>query len=121
MVVPKGEASKNRDHREVAPSERTVGALERWLDERENDTKYDGRDDIWLNRQGNPYQSRTLACLLGKLCDAAGIDQANRDLTWYSIRHSTGTYLATEGDLSQAKEQLRHRSVNSTVQHVHPP
>lgn len=119
--VPKREASKNRDHWEVALSERTVKALERWLDERENYTKYDGRDDIWLNRQGNPYQSRTLNYLLGKLCDAAGIGQENRDLTWYSIRHSTGTYLATEGDLSQAKAQLRHKSVDSTMQYAHPP
>ncbi len=119
--IPKREASKNRDHWEVALSERTVRALERWLDERENYMKYDGYEDIWLNWQGNPYQSRTLNYLLDKLCDAADIDQENRDLTWYSIRHSTGTYLATEGDLSQAKAQLRHKSVDSTMRYTHPP
>lgn len=119
--IPKAEASKNRDHWEVALGERTVSALERWLNERENYTKYDGREDIWLNRQGNPYQSRSLNYLLDKLCDAAGIDQENRDLTWYSIRHSTGTYLATEGDLSQAKAQLRHKSLESTMRYTHPP
>ena len=119
--IPKKEAAKNREHWEIALQSRTVEALERWLDERENYSKYDGRDNIWLNRLGNPYKSKSLNYLLDDLCDTAGIDQENRDIKWYSIRHSTGTYMTNEGDISQAKEQLRHKSIDSTMRYTHPP
>lgn len=67
LHIPKREASKNRDNWESALQQRTVEALDRWLDERDNYGKYDGSDAIWLNRQSNPYTSRTLNDLLDKL------------------------------------------------------
>jgi site-specific recombinase XerD len=120
LFIPKGDSSKNRDNWEVALEPRTVDALRRWLDEREAYPKYDDSDAIWLNRKGNPHNSGTLNCLLDNLCAEAGIDRENRDLTWYSIRHSLGTHMASAGTLAETKAQLRHRSLDSTLQYVHP-
>lgn len=94
---------------------KTVKILERWLEQRENKTKYDGRDELWLNRQGNPYNSGSLNTLLGNLCEEAEIDQKNRRMVWYSFRHSLGTHMTDEGNLAQANEQMRHKSLQSTL------
>ncbi len=76
---------------------------------------------MWLNQKGNPYTSKTLNYLLDKLLDDAGIDQENRKLTWYSIRHSTGTYVQNESDLATAASVLRHKDLRSTRVYTHPP
>lgn len=121
LHIPKEESSKNRDNWEVALQPDTVKALARWLDERENYTKYDGSDSLWLNRKGNPYTSGPLNYLLDNLCEEAGIDQTNRHITWYSIRHSVGTYMTSKGNLAQTKEQLRHKNMETTLRYAHPP
>lgn len=119
LYIPKDEAAKNRENWEVALRPDTVLALEKWLAQRANQAVYDGRDDLWLNRQGNPYTSKTLNHWLRKLCDEVGIDRANRHLTWYSIRHSVGTLMVSNGTLAEARDQLRHKSTESTLQYVH--
>jgi site-specific recombinase XerD len=121
LYIPREESSKNRENWEVAIQDRTANALSRWLEQRTNDPRYDGRDEIWLNRQGNPYNSANLNYLLGNLCEAAGIDQENRKITWYSIRHSVGTYMTSKGNLAEAQEQLRHKSLETTLRYAHPP
>lgn len=119
LYIPKDEAAKNRENWEVALRPDTVLALEKWLEQRANQAVYDGRDDLWLNRQGNPYTSKTLNHWLRKLCDSVDIDRANRHLTWYSIRHSVGTLMVSNGTLAEARDQLRHKSTESTMQYVH--
>jgi integrase len=121
LHIPKEHAAKNRDHWEPALTDRTCGALERWLRERETRRKYDDSDAIWLTRQGNPYSSSSLNYLLERLLEEMDIQTENRRLCWYSIRHSTGMYLATDGDLSEAREQLRHSNPETTMQYARPP
>jgi integrase len=99
---------------------KTVRLLERWLEQRAARGKYDGCDKLWLNRQGNPYNSASLRTILNNLCELADIDQTNRRIVWYSFRHSLGTHMTDEGNLAQAKEQLRHKSLESTLQYKRP-
>jgi len=116
--IPKEESSKNRDNWTLAVSDRTTRVLERWLAEREDDRRYDNTDAIWLTRENNPWSPQSLRYLLHQLCDVAGINTENRQMSWYSIRHSTGTYLTEATDLSTAKEQLRHESLDSTARYA---
>jgi hypothetical protein len=54
LRIPKEESSKNEENWAVALTDRTVGALERWLEERKMYEKYDDTDALWLTRDGNP-------------------------------------------------------------------
>lgn len=120
LHVPKDDSAKNRDYWQLSLLPKTVKILERWLEQRENHTMYDETDDIWLNREGNRYRSGSLNIIVDNLCEQAGIGQENRQLVWYSFRHSLGTHMANEGGIEQAKEQLRHKSLESTLRYVRP-
>lgn len=120
VFIPKDRAAKNRRYWEIALRPETARALIEWFKQRDTDPKYDGRSEVWLNQQANPYTSATLNYLLDNLCDAAGIKQANRKISWYSIRHSLGTQMTEKGNLAQTKAQLRHKSLESSLQYVHP-
>ena len=120
LTVPTEDLVKDGDQNEVAVTDRTVTALDRWLDERKNYPKYDDTDALWLNRKGNHYNSDTLNYLLNNLCEEAGIDQQNRNISWYSIRHSVGTYLVSEGSLAEAQAQLRHKNPETTMKYASP-
>jgi integrase len=117
LRIPREESSKNEDNWRVSLTSRTATALDRWLDERAEDPMYDDRSELWLTREATPWGSRSLSRLIKRLCDEAGIDAAGRSLTWYSIRHSTGTYLTDERDLKAAKDQLRHKSSKTTMKY----
>ncbi|WP_049906313.1 tyrosine-type recombinase/integrase [Halorubrum aidingense] len=121
LRIPKEDSSKNEDNWRVSLTGRTATVLKHWLEERKTIEKYEGRDELWLTRQATPYDSRSLARLLRKLCDDAGIDSGGRKLTWYSIRHSTGTYVTAERDLKAAKDQLRHKSAKTTMKYDQVP
>jgi site-specific recombinase XerD len=108
------------EEKEVALTDRTVKILQRWVQERENYPKYDDTDALWLNRKGNRYNSDSLNYLLRNLCEEAGVDQED-DHSWYSIRHTVGTYLTSEGDLGEAQTQLRHENPETTMKYLHPP
>lgn len=82
---------------------------------------YDGRDERWLTREGNPYGSASLRRILHQLCEIAGIDYENRQMSWYTIRHSTGTYMTREEDLAAAQTQLRHKSPETTMKYDQAP
>ena len=88
LRIPPEDAVKNSEYWRVGLQARTAKLLDRWLDERENYEKYDDSELLWLTKYGNPYKSRSLNEWFHKLCKEAGIDESNRNLTWYSIRHS---------------------------------
>ena len=121
LRIPEEDSSKNRDNWTVALRSETSDVLARWLDEREQYEKYDDTDALWLTRRGNPYSSSSLKTILHRACDRAGIDTTHRSLTMYSIRHSVGTYLAHVEGLGAAREQLRHKSSQTTMKYDQVP
>ena len=121
LRIPAEDSTKNTDNWVVSLSERTGKALERWLAERDNYNLYDDSDALWLTREGNPYGPRELRRLLLRLCEMADIETENRKMSWYSIRHSVGTYMTREEDLAAAKAQLRHKSVQTTMKYDAAP
>lgn len=121
LRIPKEESSKNTDNWIVGLTNRTSSALKRWLEEQPNYPKYEDKDNLWLTREGNPYSSNSLSYLMDKLCEIAQIPTENRQLSWYAIRHSVGTYMTREEDLAAAQAQLRHRSAETTMQYDQTP
>lgn len=119
LDIPKGESSKNEDNWKCVLSEKSVRALEKWCDERENYDKYEGRNELWLNKRGNVYGSDSLNYILNDLIENAGIEPAGRDLSYYSIRHGTATVWADEESIHDAREQLRHKNVETTIGYAH--
>jgi site-specific recombinase XerD len=118
LRIPEKDSSKNEDNWTVSLRQETAEFLGRWLEEREMYDKYDETDALWLTRHGNPYGSSSLRVLLDNLRDIAGID---RELSWYAIRHSTGTYMTREEDLAAAQAQLRHKRVETTMKYDNVP
>lgn len=121
LRIPKEQSSKNYDNWLVGLQQRTVDVLDRWLRERENYEKYEDTDRLWLAREGNPYQTTALRHLLARLCEIADISTDNRQMSWYAIRHSTGTYMTREEDLAAAQAQLRHKSAQTTMKYDQVP
>jgi len=121
LRVPKEDSTKNQDNWIVGLRDQTVSALDRWLDEREAYAMYDDVDTLWLTREANPYGSHSLRYVLNRLCEIAGIDTEHRSMTWYSVRHSVGTYMTRERDLAAAKAQLRHQSPKTTMRYDQVP
>lgn len=121
LRIPKDESSKNRDNWIVSLQDRTGEILKRWIEERKTRAMYDDTDQLWLTRQANPYQSASLRHVLERLCEIADIDPKNRSLSWYVIRHSTGTYMTREEDLAAAQTQLRHKSPETTMKYDQVP
>lgn len=120
LHIPKEEAAKNREFWKPALRSDTNDALTKWIEQRSNIDKYDEDGKMWLTRESNPYSSGSLNYHLRKLLSEAGIEPDNRSLSWYSFRHSTGTYLESEAGLLTTRNQLRHKSVDSTKQYTHP-
>ncbi|MFC4448428.1 tyrosine-type recombinase/integrase [Halorussus aquaticus] len=121
LRIPKDESSKNRDNWVVALTTETTNTLDRWLTERGQYEKYDDNDALWLTRRANPYSSSSLKGVLHRACEEAGIDTDGRDMTWYALRHSTGTFLAHTSSLASAQSQLRHRSAKTTMKYDNAP
>lgn len=121
LRIPKSDSAKSHENWTVGVRERTAEMLEKWIEQRKAYSKYDDRDELWLTRSGNPYESASLKYLLMRLCDIAGIDTETRQLSWYAIRHSVGTYMAREEDLAAAQAQLRHKSSRTTMRYDQAP
>jgi len=121
LRIPKRDSAKSRDNWVISLRERTSTFLDRWCDERENYKKYDDTETIWLTREGNPYSSQSLRYLLHKLCDIAEIETEHRQMSWYAIRHSVGTYMTREEDLAAAQAQLRHKAPETTMKYDQTP
>lgn len=121
LRIPREDSSKNEENWSVSLRDRTVNLLEKWLAERETREKYGDSDKLWLTRKGNPYNTQSLNALLDRLCETAEIPTEGRDVTWYSIRHSVGTYMAREEGLAAAQAQLRHKSEQTTMKYDQVP
>ena len=117
LRIPVEQSAKNEENWHVALTKRTTDALASWLAERECYEMYDGRDVLWLTREGNPYGSQSLRRLLARLCELAEISTDNRQLSWYAIRHSVGTYMVRERGLAAAQAQLRHKRPETTMKY----
>ena len=101
--------------------EQTANALSRWIEERRNHPIYDDKEALWLTRQANPYGSHSLKYVLEQLCDIANISMENRRLSWYSIKHSVGTYMTREEGLAAGQAQLRHKLEQTTMRYDQAP
>ncbi|MBX0295440.1 tyrosine-type recombinase/integrase [Haloarcula nitratireducens] len=121
LRIPKEESSKNVGNWTVSIREETANALNAWLTERERYEVYEGRDELWLTREGNPYGTSALRHVLKRLFEIAGIDAQNRKISWYMIRHSVGTYMTREEGLAAAQAQLRHKSETTTMRYDQVP
>lgn len=120
LRIPMEDSSKNRENWVVALKSETASILSKWIDERGSKEKYDGRDALWLTQYGNRYNKDSYReNVFRKIARKAGLDLDNRDLTPYSIRHSTGTFMAEEDGLGVAGQQLRHKSKQSTQKYDH--
>ena len=115
LRIPRSDSAKSHESWIVSIRERTVSVVEQWLTEREQYDEYTDTDTIWLTRQGNPYASQSLRYVLHRLCSIADIETDNRQMSWYAIRHSVGTYMTREEDLAAAQAQLRHKSPETTM------
>lgn len=102
-------------------TDRTASALDRWTDERELYDKYNDTDALWLTRQANSYKSNSLGSILQRLCDIAEIPTEDRQMSWYTIRHSVGTYMSRKDGLAAAQAQLRHESPETTMKYDQVP
>jgi integrase len=120
LRIPPEDAVKNKHQWNVGLRDRTVMILENWLKERTQYERYDDSEHLWLTRYGNPYGSKSLNRRFRKLLDDAGIDRSNRNLSWYSIRHSLGREMVKEMGIGGAAAQLRHKSMRSTLRYVRP-
>jgi integrase len=121
MRIPAKDAAKSDENWTVSLREGTAEMLSKWIEERRLYAKYDDTDLLWLTRECNPYRSTALQYVMDKLCEEANISMENRNLSWYAIRHSTGTYLAREDGLAAAQAQLRHRSARTTMKYDNAP
>ena len=118
LNIPVEQSSKNKENWTVSLRPDTHEYLLRWKQERQLYDKYNDTDRLWLTRHEKPYGSASLKILLTNLREIAGID---RDLTWYAIRHSTGTYMAREEGLAAAQSQLRHKRTETTMKYDNVP
>jgi len=121
LRIPRQDSAKSRDNWVASLRERTAQFLDRWQVERDNYDKYDGTDTVWLTREGNPYTSQSLRYLLHQLCEIADIETEHRQMSWYAIRHSVGTYMTREEDLAAAQAQLRHKVPETTMKYDQTP
>lgn len=115
--IPNEHAGKDRPTTTLPLTEDTGELLSQWIQERRHYEKYDDTNRLWLNRNGNPYNSKNLCYLLRRLCDEAGIDHEDRKIVWYSLRHNLGQTMEETEDLSEANDQLRHKYLETTKQH----
>lgn len=121
LRIPIEDSAKNEGNWTVSLTDRTAAALEYWLDERSHHPRYENTEHLWLTRWANPYGSDQLRKLLLRLCETAGIDTTNREMSWYAIRHSVGTYMTKERDLAATKSQLRHTNPMTTMKYDQVP
>lgn len=120
LNIPKEESTKNEAHWNCAIKKRTTKTLKRWLDERASLEKYDGREELWLTQKSSQYGSKSCNALLHRVIDNGDVPiPEHRDISWYSIRHGVATYWANHVGPHHAKEQLRHKSLNTTMKYLH--
>jgi integrase/recombinase XerC len=76
-----------------------------------------GQAALFVNRQGGKLSSRSVARLVGKWAQVAGLSQA---LTPHALRHSFATHLLEgQADLRTVQELLGHSSISTTAHYTH--
>jgi integrase len=118
MVVPLEESTKNKQQWNCKLTKKTLNAVRNWIQERNSYEKYQSTDGMWRTRHGNRYGSSSLNKTLNKYMEKVGIEQQHRKLSWYSFRHGAATLWAEQEDIYFAKEQLRHKNVDTTLQYT---
>lgn len=121
LRIPYDESVKNQGNWHVSLRDDTAEYLQMWKEERQLYEKYDDTDRLWLTRERNPYRSTALKYILERLCNQVGIKIEDRKMTWYSIRHSVGTFMTREEGMKAAKSQLRHRNIETTAKYDAAP
>lgn len=120
LNIPKEESTKNEAHWNCSLKQRTARVLDRWLDERATYELYADRDNLWLTKQGTPYRSKSCNYMLRRLIETGDIPiPDHKEINWYSIRHGVATYWANHLGPHHAKEQLRHKSLTTTLKYLH--
>lgn len=114
LKIPTEFASKDRKKEKISLSDESHESMSIWIRERRHLQKYDGTNNIWLNRDGNPYRSSSLCNLIRNLCEEAEIPTEGRAVRWYSLRHSIGRQMKSDGSLVQTNDQLRHDTLETT-------
>ncbi|MFC7018370.1 MULTISPECIES: hypothetical protein [Haloarcula] len=120
-INPEEDSKEGGDNRKCILSKEAVRLLKLWLKERNSIEMYDGRDEMWLTREGNPYSADSLGGekgVMGRLMQEAGIDTTNRETGFYMIRRGTGTVIGNTEGLSAVMTQLRINNVETARRYV---
>lgn len=103
--------SKNRKDRVVPLSETGLQLL------REYYKSYHPKDYLFEGQNGDQYSERSLALVLKKACEKAGI---RKQVNLHMLRHSYATHLLETGtDLRYIQELLGHKSSKTTEIYTH--
>lgn len=114
LTIPTEYACKQREKQVVALSDESADANSEWMRERRHLEAYDGKSKLWLNREGNPYQSGSLCNIIRDLCAEASVKTDGRKVVWYSLRQTMGRNVTEGGELSESNDQLRRNNLETT-------
>ena len=109
---------KGGKERLVPISQRAVGALELWFDDRRQMRIKPGEDDyVFLNRRGHHLTRTMILIMVKRLGEAAGI---KKTLSPHTLRHSFATALLRGGaDLRVIQVLLGHADIATTEIYTH--
>lgn len=109
---------KGGKERLVPISERAVGELELWFDDRRQMRIKPGEDDyVFLNRRGHHLTRTMILIMVKRLGEAAGI---KKTLSPHTLRHSFATALLRGGaDLRVIQVLLGHADIATTEIYTH--
>jgi integrase/recombinase XerD len=105
--------TKNYDDRKVILSEKCVCVLQEYLATVQN---YEG-DAVFISRKGRKISRNRVYALVKKYGRLAGI---KKKVTPHVLRHTFATTMIGNGaSVFEVKQQLGHRSLESTLRYVH--
>lgn len=109
---------KGGKERLVPISQRAVGELELWFDDRRQMRIKPGEDDyVFLNRRGHHLTRTMILIMVKRLGEAAGI---KKNLSPHTLRHSFATALLRGGaDLRVIQVLLGHADIATTEIYTH--
>lgn len=109
---------KGGKERLVPISQRAVGELELWFDDRRQMRIKPGEDDyVFLNRRGHHLTRTMILIMVKRLGEAAGI---KKTLSPHTLRHSFATALLRGGaDLRVIQVLLGHADITTTEIYTH--
>lgn len=120
-INPEEDSKEGKDNRRCILSPETVRLLKLWKKERETIEMYDGREEMWLTREENPYSASSLGGkdgVMKQLMEEAGIDTENRETGFYMLRRGVGTVIGNTEGLSAVMTQLRISNVETARRYV---